>query len=64
MFNRKQADSVHNYPQLSVAKYSLIQLSELEIEKLAQGLTWQHSIWTWDFLVECPKVYPLQHCIS
>ena len=52
---------VHKYSSLSIARYSFIQLSELEqcrVKKLAQGFTWQHRIRTWVLLVESPMLYP------
>ena len=49
---------VLKYPPLSIAKYSFLQLSELEqcrVNKLAQGLTQQRRI-----CLENPKKYPIE----
>ena len=51
----------YKYPPLSAARYSFIELSELELfrmNKLAQDFTWQHRISTWVLLVERLKLYP------
>ena len=52
----------YKYPPLPIARYSFIQLSELEqrrVNKLAQGFTRQHMIRTRIiFLIESPKRYP------
>ena len=49
--------SVHKYPPMFLARYSFVQLSELEqCKKLAQGLTQQHRIRTRVLLVESPKL--------
>ena len=39
-------DLAYKYQPLSIARYSLIQMSKLEQNKLVQGLTVQHKIWT------------------
>ena len=54
-----QSISVHKYPPMSIARYSFIQLSELEqrkVKTLAQGLTWEHRIHTRILLVESTKL--------
>ena len=52
----------YTYPQLSIARYSFIQLSELElcrVKKIAKVLTPQHRIRNQVLVVESPKFYPL-----
>ena len=51
----------YTYPPLSIARYSFIQLSELEqcrVKKLAQGFNTAARIRTRVFLVRSPEVYP------
>ncbi|KAK2185279.1 hypothetical protein NP493_241g06051 [Ridgeia piscesae] len=51
----------YTYPPLSIARYSFIQLSELEqcrVNKIAQVLTPQDRIRTQVLVVESPKFYP------
>ena len=51
----------HTYPPLSIARYSFIQLSELEqcrVKKLAQGFNTAARIRTRVLVVESPKLYP------
>ena len=53
--------SYTNYLSLSIAKYSFIQLSELEqctVKKLAQGFRWQHRIRNRVLLVKSAMLYP------
>ena len=52
---------VHKCSQLSIARYTFIQPSELEqcrVKKLAQSFTWQQRIRTWVLLVKGPMLYP------
>ena len=51
----------YTYPPLSIARYSFIQLSELEqcrVKKLAQGFNTAARIRTRVLVVESPKLYP------
>ena len=51
----------YTYPPLSIARYSFIQLSELEqfrVKNMPNVLTPQHRIRTRVLLVESPKLYP------
>ena len=51
----------YTYPPLSIARYSFIQLSELEqcrVKKLAQGFNAAARIRTRLLVVESPKLYP------
>ena len=51
----------YTYPPLSIARYSFIQLSELEqcrVKTLPKALTPQHRIRNRVLLIESPKLYP------
>ena len=51
---------LYEYPPLSIARYSFIQLSELEqcrVEQFAQAFTRLHRIQTWVLVVESPNLY-------
>ena len=48
----------YTYPPLSIARYSFIQLSELEQCRVKTTLTPQHRIRTRVLEVESPKLYP------
>ena len=51
----------YTYPPLSIARYSFIQLSDLEqcrVKKLAQGFNTAARIRTRVLVVESPKLYP------
>ena len=51
----------YTYPPLSIARYSFIQLSDLEqcrVKKLAQGFNTAARIRTQVLVVESPKLYP------
>ena len=51
----------YSYPPLSIARYSFIQLSELEqcrVKNLPKDLTPQHRIQTRVLFVESAKLYP------
>ena len=47
----------YTYPPLSIARYSFIQLRELEQCRVKKLLTPQHRIQTWVLVVESPKLY-------
>ena len=54
----------YTYPPLSIARYSFIQMSELEhyrLKKLPKDLILQHGIRTRILVVESPKLYT-SHC--
>ena len=51
----------YTYPPLSIARYSFIQLSELEqcrVKKLAQGFNTAARTRTWVLIVESLKLHP------
>ena len=65
MLQLMREDCSYTYPPLSIARYSFIQLSELEqcrVKNFPMALTPQHTIRNCVLLVESPKLYPLNHC--